>query len=86
LRRCLLDRRRQLRREEVEEYRQLFPLRIRIRQQHDKALQRVMTALLKDDTELFKQFVDNESFRRWLTDTVFGMTYDAPVGTPAVAP
>jgi type I restriction enzyme, R subunit len=54
--------------------------------EHDKALQRVMTALLKDDTELFKQFVDNESFRRWLTDTVFGMTYDAPVSTPAVAP
>jgi type I restriction enzyme R subunit len=43
--------------------------------EHDKALGRVMTALLKDDTELFKQFVDNESFRRWLTDTVFGLTY-----------
>ena len=27
-----------------------------------------MTALLKDDTELFKQFSDNESFRRWLTN------------------
>jgi len=34
-----------------------------------------MTALLKDDTELFKQFSDNESFRRWLTDTVFALTY-----------
>ena len=43
--------------------------------EHDKALGRVMTALLKDDTELFKQFMDNESFRRWLTDTVFGLTY-----------
>jgi len=31
---------------------------------HNKALQRVMTALLRDDTELFKQFSDNESFRR----------------------
>jgi type I restriction enzyme R subunit len=48
--------------------------------EHDKALQRVMTALLKDDTELFKQFMDNESFRRWLTDTVFGLTYDQPKG------
>ena len=38
-------------------------------------VRRVMTALLKDDTELFKQFSDNESFRRWLTDTVFGLTY-----------
>ena len=43
--------------------------------EHDKALARVMTALLKDDTELFKQFTDNASFRRWLTDTVFGQTY-----------
>jgi type I restriction enzyme R subunit len=44
--------------------------------EHDKALGRVMTAVLKDDTELFKQFSDNESFRRWLTDTVFGLTYE----------
>ncbi len=44
--------------------------------EHDKALARVMTAVLKDDTELFKQFMDNESFKRWLTDTVFGLTYD----------
>ena len=32
--------------------------------EHDKALGRVMNGLLKDDTELFKQFSDNESFRR----------------------
>ena len=44
--------------------------------EHDKALGRVMTAVLKDDTELFKQFMDNESFKRWLTDTVFRITYD----------
>ncbi len=43
--------------------------------EHDKALARVMMAVLKDDTELFKQFSDNESFRRWMTDTVFGLTY-----------
>ena len=46
--------------------------------EHDKALARVMTAVLKDDTELFKQFMDNESFQRWMTDTVFGLTYDQP--------
>lgn len=46
--------------------------------EHDKALARVMTAVLKDDTELFKQFSDNESFKRWLTDTVFGLTYEEP--------
>jgi len=45
--------------------------------EHDKALWRVMTAVLKDDTELFRQFTDNDGFRRWLTDTVFGLTYEA---------
>ena len=44
--------------------------------EHDRALQRVMTAIMKDDTELFKQFVDNEGFRRWLGDRVFGLAYE----------
>jgi len=47
------------------------------RVEHDKALARVMTAVLRDDTELFRQFMDNESFRRWMTDTVFGLTYES---------
>ena len=45
--------------------------------EHDKALARVMTAVLKDDTELFKQFSDNESFRKWMADTIFALTYHA---------
>ena len=44
--------------------------------EHDKALKRVITALFKDDAQLFKQFQDNDSFRQWLTDTIFGITYD----------
>lgn len=44
--------------------------------EHDKALKRVMTAVLKDDAELYKQFSDNPDFRRWMTDTVFLMTYE----------
>ena len=44
--------------------------------EHDKALLRVMTSVMKDDTELFKQFMDNQSFKRWLTDTVFGLAYE----------
>lgn len=48
--------------------------------EHDKALARVMTAVLKDDTELFKQFMDNDGFKRWLTDTVFGLTYERGSG------
>jgi type I restriction enzyme, R subunit len=46
--------------------------------EHDKALARVMTSVLKDDTQLFKQFSDSDSFRRWLTETVFELTYDRP--------
>ena len=44
--------------------------------EHDKALGRVMTAVLKDDTQLFKQFSDNESFKKWLSDSIFAVTYD----------
>ena len=50
--------------------------------EHDKALKRVMTAVLKDDAELYRQFSDNPDFRRWLTDMVFLKTYDeAGTGT-----
>ena len=44
--------------------------------EHDRALLRVMTAVMRDDTELFKQFMDNEGFQRWMSDTVFGLAYD----------
>jgi len=43
--------------------------------EHDNALARVIVGLMKDDTELFKQFSDNLSFIRWLTDTMFDLTY-----------
>ena len=39
--------------------------------EHGKALVRVMTSVMKDDAQLFKQFMDNEGFRRWMTDTVY---------------
>lgn len=32
--------------------------------------------MLADHTELFKQFQDNASFRKWLADTIFGLTYN----------
>ena len=44
--------------------------------EHDRALERAMTELLADHTELFKQFSDNESFRRWLLESSFNATYD----------
>jgi type I restriction enzyme R subunit len=43
--------------------------------EHDAALQRIMIDLLSDHTELFKQFSDNPSFKKWLGDTIFGVTY-----------
>ena len=46
--------------------------------EHDKALLRVMTSLMKDDTQLFKQFMDNESFKRWMSETSFGLAYGRP--------
>ncbi len=46
--------------------------------EHDKALGRVIVSMMKDDTELFKHFTDNDSFKRWMMDTVFGLTYQEP--------
>ena len=46
--------------------------------EHDRALWDVMKAVLRDDTELFGLFSDNESFRRWMQDAVFKLTYDRP--------
>jgi type I restriction enzyme R subunit len=43
--------------------------------EHDRALQRVVIELLADHTELFKQFSDNPSFKKWLSDTIFNVTY-----------
>jgi len=50
--------------------------------EHDKALERVIVGLMKDDTELFKQFSDNPDFKRWLADTSFLTTYDQAQDTP----
>ena len=44
---------------------------------HDQALGKVMQLLLKEDTELYKQFVENLAFRRSLSDIVYALTNDA---------
>jgi type I restriction enzyme R subunit len=44
------------------------------RMAHDQALARVMQHLLKDDTQVYKQFVENESFKRFVGDMVYAMT------------
>ena len=41
--------------------------------EHDDALTRVMAGLMKDHSQLFKQFMDNAGFKRWMTDKVFDL-------------
>jgi len=42
--------------------------------EHDKALAKVMLTLLKDDTQVYKQFVENDAFRRAISDFVYSLT------------
>jgi type I restriction enzyme R subunit len=48
------------------------------RMAHEVALGKVMQILLKDDTQVYKQFVENESFRRSLSDMVYLLTSRGP--------
>ena len=41
---------------------------------HDQALAKVMQHLLTDDTQVYKQFVENESFKRFVGDMVYAIT------------
>ena len=43
--------------------------------EYEKALERAAQALMISNTEFFKQFTDNPSFRKWLSDKVFQFTY-----------
>ena len=54
--------------------------------EHDKALVRVMTSLMKDDTQLFKHYMDDAGFKRWMTDTVFRLAYERSGTTANEAP
>lgn len=41
----------------------------------ERALQKTVINMMSDNMELFKQFNDNPSFRKWLSDMVFEITY-----------
>ncbi|MBF0180957.1 MAG: type I restriction endonuclease subunit R [Magnetococcales bacterium] len=43
--------------------------------EHNKALEKAILELFSDHTELFKQFMDNPSFKKWLSETNFARTY-----------
>ena len=47
----------------------------------DKAMEREMTNLPSDHTEMFTRFSDNDSFSRWLSEMVFATTYAGTRGT-----
>lgn len=51
------------------------------RMESERALQQVIFAIMADNMELFKQFQDNPSFKKWLSDMVFNMTYDPAKGS-----
>ena len=46
--------------------------------EHDRALEHVLIALLSDQTELYKLYSDNPSFRKWLSEMNFSATYTPP--------
>lgn len=46
------------------------------RTESERALQKVIFSIMADNMELFKQFQDNPSFKKWLSDLVFNMTYN----------
>ena len=46
------------------------------RLESERALQHVIFSIMADNMELFKQFQDNPSFKKWLSDLVFNLTYN----------
>ncbi|GHT54657.1 hypothetical protein AGMMS49982_19700 [Bacteroidia bacterium] len=49
------------------------------RMESDSVLQQVIFSIMSDNMELFKQFNDNPSFKKWLADMVFNTTYKKEV-------
>jgi type I restriction enzyme R subunit len=41
---------------------------------HDQALAKVMQHLMKDDTQVYKRYVENESFKCFVGDMVYALT------------
>ena len=50
--------------------------------EHEKALLRAMTSVMKDDTQLFKQFMDDAGFKRQMTDLVFALASKQAAAQP----
>ena len=48
--------------------------------EHDKALSRVITSMMKDEMQLYKLYANNSEFSRWMKNTVFELTYEGGGG------
>ena len=38
--------------------------------------EKVIFSIMADNMELFKQYTDNQDFKKWLSDLVFNLTYN----------
>ncbi|HEY3776773.1 MAG TPA: type I restriction endonuclease [Rhizomicrobium sp.] len=45
--------------------------------EHDRSLERLVVGAAKDHSGLYKKFMDDPHFRRWLSDRMFDLTYEA---------
>lgn len=50
---------------------------------HDQALTKAMQAMMTEDMQIYKAFVENESFREWVKYNVFRWTHDGQPGVSA---
>jgi type I restriction enzyme R subunit len=44
---------------------------------HDQALGKAMQSMMTEDMQIYKEFVDNESFREWVKTNVFRWTHES---------
>ena len=51
----------------------------------ERALRQVIFDIMADNMELFKQFQDNTSFKKWLSDLVFKLTYNEDKDYPLLS-
>ena len=51
------------------------PDRQNARIEHDAALRRQVTAMLRDNTELYKKYTEDPDFQNRLSEVIFTLTY-----------
>jgi len=48
------------------------------RVEHDRVLRQIIASSVADHAELYKHFEEDPSFKQWLGDRIFGVTYQPP--------